>query len=118
MPRRARRLAQHPWAVRLFAGAQSGTPTPMASPGPLMCPMPVTKPLADPQALRVDLLSLKEGMCRWPLGDPWHEDFAFCGGQTAPGLPYCDFHARIAYQPLQRRRRSCSKINGCDHAKR
>jgi hypothetical protein len=40
--------------------------------------------------------------CRWPIGDPGAEDFFFCGGETAAGLPYCVFHARIAYKlPIQ-----------------
>jgi GcrA cell cycle regulator len=56
-----------------------------------------------PQAERVELLSLKDNMCRWPLGDPQDENFRFCGCRTG-GSTYCEYHSRIAYQPVQRRR--------------
>jgi GcrA cell cycle regulator len=32
-------------------------------------------------------------------------DFHFCGKQKVAGLPYCEFHARRAFQPPQARRR-------------
>ena len=32
-------------------------------------------------------------------------DFHFCGRKKVTGLPYCDFHARRAFQPPQPRRR-------------
>ena len=32
-------------------------------------------------------------------------DFHFCGKNKVPGLPYCEFHARRAFQPPQARRR-------------
>lgn len=67
-------------------------------------PAPVIEEYEIPQAQRVDLLSLKEHMCRWPLGDPQEEGFKFCGCRTVGSLPYCEYHARIAYQPVQRRR--------------
>lgn len=37
--------------------------------------------------------------CRWPLGDPLSEDFAYCGLAPAPGRSYCAGHCRMAYQP-------------------
>lgn len=46
----------------------------------------------------VQLVELKEGMCRWPVGDPKEEGFKFCGGKSAEGMPYCDHHCRVAYQ--------------------
>lgn len=66
---------------------------------------PHIEELDVPLAERVDLLSLKECMCRWPLGDPQDEAFRFCGRKTSEGATYCEHHARIAYQPLQRRKR-------------
>jgi GcrA cell cycle regulator len=59
----------------------------------------------------VDLLDLKETMCRWPVGDPQDDDFHFCGQRRADGLPYCEQHARIAFQPVQRRRQAPSQIH-------
>lgn len=46
----------------------------------------------------VQLVELKESMCRWPIGDPKEEGFKFCGGKTAEGMTYCDHHCRAAYQ--------------------
>ena len=49
--------------------------------------------------------TLAECHCRWPIGDPQHPDFHFCGKTKVAGLPYCEFHARRAFQPPQSRRR-------------
>ena len=70
---------------------------------------PAPKPVEQvvvPISERVTLMELKETMCRWPLGDPSTQDFRFCGIKS-PGKagPYCAYHARIAYQPAQDRRR-------------
>ena len=46
---------------------------------------------------------LKSTSCRWPLGDPGHEDFHFCGRDKLDGLPYCTHHAMIAYVPQARK---------------
>ncbi len=53
----------------------------------------------------VKLADLKEKMCRWPIGDPQHEDFKFCGCASVIGLPYCEDHARAAYQTTSRSRK-------------
>ncbi len=58
-----------------------------------------------PMSLRVTIVDLKEAMCRWPLGDPTSADFRYCGS-PAPGTgPYCAHHGKLAYQPMQDRRR-------------
>lgn len=46
----------------------------------------------------VKLADLKERMCHWPIGDPKDKNFHFCGCPSAPGMPYCEEHAKIAYQ--------------------
>jgi len=66
-------------------------------------PAPVAE-LVIPLEERASILTLKESMCRWPIGDPGSADFFFCGGDTVNELPYCAYHARVAYQPLDRRR--------------
>ncbi|MGY6645371.1 MAG: GcrA family cell cycle regulator [Salinarimonas sp.] len=53
---------------------------------------------------RVTIMDLREGMCRWPIGDPTSPDFHFCGARSEIGSPYCEHHAQIAYQPADRRR--------------
>lgn len=72
---------------------------------------PEPKPeLLDPDVVvpfseRVTIMELRENMCRWPMGDPTHADFRFCGLKTDTGVPYCAYHCRIAYQPAGERRR-------------
>ena len=61
--------------------------------------------LVIPVEERKSIQSLVEASCRWPIGDPQHEDFHFCGRDRMTGLPYCEFHARRAFQPAQPRRR-------------
>jgi GcrA cell cycle regulator len=58
-----------------------------------------------PIGQRCSILELTEDKCHWPIGDPGHPDFFFCGGKTLIGMPYCGYHARVAYQPAADRRR-------------
>ena len=58
-----------------------------------------------PLAERKSLLDLTESSCRWPIGDPQNPEFHFCNRGKLAGLPYCEFHARRAFQPVQPRRR-------------
>ena len=70
-------------------------------------PLPEPKPLrlVDlPKDGRITILHLNDKTCKWPIGDPTHEDFCFCGHGPREGSPYCEYHARIAYQPAQERR--------------
>ncbi len=67
--------------------------------------MPPAEELVIPLAERKSIQTLTEQHCRWPIGDPQQADFHFCGKGKVPGLPYCEFHARRAYQPPQPRRR-------------
>jgi GcrA cell cycle regulator len=70
-------------------------------------PLPEPKPLrlVDlPKDGRITILHLSDKTCKWPIGDPTHDDFCFCGHGPRDGSPYCEYHARIAYQPAQERR--------------
>ena len=57
-----------------------------------------------PIGQRCSLLELNESKCRWPIGDPGTPEFFFCGGVPVEGLPYCNYHSRVAYQPAAARR--------------
>lgn len=46
----------------------------------------------------LEMMDLKPGQCRWPIGDPDSDDFHFCGKQAFSGKPYCYEHCRQAYQ--------------------
>jgi GcrA cell cycle regulator len=50
------------------------------------------------------VLTINNQMCRWPIGDPADNSFHFCGHKPKNGSPYCEAHARKAYQPQQARR--------------
>ncbi len=69
---------------------------------------PSSEEMVIPPAERKSLQDLTESSCRWPIGDPQHDDFHFCNGSKVPGLPYCEFHAKRAFQPPQARRRDRS----------
>jgi GcrA cell cycle regulator len=69
---------------------------------------PYIAPVEDvviPLAERKSIQTLTECSCRWPIGDPQLADFHFCGRNKVPGLPYCETHARRAFQAPQPRRR-------------
>lgn len=65
-----------------------------------------------PLGQRCSLLELNEDKCRWPIGDPGSIEFFFCGGKTLDSLPYCSYHSRLAYQPVNDRRREKRSIRG------
>jgi GcrA cell cycle regulator len=67
--------------------------------------VPSAEELVIPLADRRSIQTLTEACCRWPIGDPQQPDFHFCGKKKVVGLPYCEFHARRAFQPPQPRRR-------------
>jgi GcrA cell cycle regulator len=69
---------------------------------------PAPAPLEElviPLNERASIMTLKEQMCHWPIGDPGEPDFHFCGRKSLGQLPYCEHHARMAYQAVQTRRR-------------
>ena len=66
---------------------------------------PSAEELVIPLNERRSIQTLTEASCRWPIGDPQQSDFHFCGRKKVLGLPYCEFHARRAFQPPQPRRR-------------
>ena len=51
------------------------------------------------------VLTLGAKMCKWPIGDPSSDSFSFCGRRADDGTPYCVEHARVAYQPSQKKKR-------------
>ena len=43
----------------------------------------------------VRLLAVRDGECRWPLGDVHGPDTLMCGGEAVRG-PYCPYHSHLA----------------------
>jgi len=58
-----------------------------------------------PIAKRLSLQMLTEHTCKWPIGDPGDEEFHFCGHDSLGTGPYCEYHAGVAYQTPDPRRR-------------
>src|ERR1019366_2171536 len=52
----------------------------------------------------VSFMDLRNGMCRWPIGDPHHlETFRFCGCASPSAAIYCETHRKLALTPNQAR---------------
>ncbi len=58
-----------------------------------------------PISRNLTLVQLSDRTCKWPLGDPLSDEFRFCGNHAPDASPYCQYHARIAFQPVSERRR-------------
>ena len=70
-------------------------------------PMPVADP-DDVASMKILVVidgklhandKLTAACCRWPCGDPQHDDFGFCGQATVAQFAYCERHLRKATQP-------------------
>ena len=61
----------------------------------------------DEASLRLPLMELDHGACRWPVNDPEPkvEEYLFCGHKAKFGSRYCSHHAKRAVIPLERLRR-------------
>lgn len=54
--------------------------------------------LVIPAHERKSLADLEACHCRWPIGDPTHANFHFCGKKRPRSdLPYCEFHCAKAF---------------------
>ncbi len=51
-----------------------------------------------PIARKLTIEKLTEHTCKWPIGDPGHREFHFCGHDSLDAMPYCRYHARLAYR--------------------
>jgi len=91
---RTRTVARKPATPAVTTRAPRPAPTPP--------PPPVeAKPL--PSGEYATIMTIRDHMCKWPIGDPSKDNFRFCGRKTDPATPYCDAHSQVAYQPSRRR---------------
>jgi GcrA cell cycle regulator len=103
-PRKARPVSPHR-PPRSFIAGNTALKI-HAHPVPRRVPVPVPiEDLVVPISLNVTLMALNDTMCKWPFGDPGAEGFHFCGHRNFNALPYCEYHSRLAYQPVNDRRR-------------
>ena len=87
--------------VRAPRPARTRSPAPcrpprMPEPSPTE-PVHLAPPEQDAPGLATPV-TLGAHMCKWPIGDPLAEDFAFCGRRT-DNKPYCALHDRRAHRP-------------------
>ena len=77
-----------------------------------MPPAPIVEedPLVLEDGNHATVLTINDRMCRWPIGDPAQNEFHFCGRKPKSGSPYCEAHARKAYQPQQNHRRDKGRM--------
>ncbi len=69
------------------------------------------EPQRLPNGDMVTVLTVKDSMCKWPIGDPAEATFGFCGHATQEGSPYCAEHARVAFQPAKKRERRAREFD-------
>jgi GcrA cell cycle regulator len=90
--------------------SENGNPRPAAprrTQGPTLPPLaaslgapaPALRPIISPPKN-----SLRATPCCWPIGEPGKPSFHFCNAGSAPGKPYCEAHASIAYVRVRDRR--------------
>lgn len=96
---------QRPATIGNTALAADLDEAPDEAPAPAPVPQDNVVPITQGTTQGCSIMQLTESTCRWPQGEPGTESFHFCGGKSNPGMPYCAHHARIAYQPVQDRRR-------------
>ena len=102
-PRRVQAPRQHRAPSLLFGTRGNVALKPVYEEEIEPAPAPIEELYIPPEE-RATILTLKESMCRWPIGDPGEEEFHFCGRNPKSGSPYCEAHARKAYQPQQQHR--------------
>lgn len=71
-----------------------------SAPQPKAKPMPM-EPAVKPEARMLSLLDLQAHECKWPIGDPRHDGFGFCGAKSDNDRPYCRYHGMVAYRPVE-----------------
>jgi GcrA cell cycle regulator len=69
------------------------------------------EPQRLPNGDMVTVLTVKDTMCKWPIGDPADAAFGFCGHASADNSPYCPEHARVAFQPAKKRERRAREFD-------
>ncbi len=81
-----------------FYGAREPVIRKVAMPAPL-----------PPNCEPVRLLVLPSRGCHYPVGEATGERQMYCGmadEATATGVPYCRYHSRMVYRPVEQKRRA------------
>lgn len=103
--RPAKRPARPQQRPRIASAGGVATPRPrMAPQPPVLHLVPPLEPLRREDGSVTTVLTLNDRVCKWPIGDPGTDEFAFCGRGSCAG-PYCAEHARLAFQPQQQKKK-------------
>lgn len=110
-PRLARPKPQHVARQANGSTGTAGVPaTADTAPAPVIREVNV-EPQRLPNGDMVTVMTVKDTMCKWPVGDPADPAFGFCGHATHDGAPYCTEHARLAFQPARKRERKARELD-------
>ena len=82
-----------------------------SAPAVLAEPETNIEPQRLPNGDMVTVLTMKDTMCKWPIGDPAEATFGFCGRQSDGHTPYCAEHGRVAFQPAKKRERRAREFD-------
>jgi GcrA cell cycle regulator len=105
-PRLARPKPQH-----MPRQARADGSMPAREPAPLVETEAFVEPQRLPNGDMVSVLTVKDSMCKWPIGDPAEQTFGFCGRASDGASPYCAEHARVAFQPAKKRERRAREFD-------
>lgn len=118
-PSRPSRKAAKPSAPRTRKTASVSVPrAPRATPAPRPAPPPPIEAKPLPNGEYATILTIRDHMCKWPIGDPASSEFRFCGRRVKDKEPYCEAHCSVAYQPSRRRGIAPGKAISYDPNKR
>jgi GcrA cell cycle regulator len=106
-PSQPSRPAYRPQRPRPAAPVQVSAPAPRRAEPVMRAQVPAPMPDLPGTAT---VLTLGAHMCKWPIGDPSGGDFSFCGRRTQAEGPYCVEHARVAYQPPQKKKGGANEL--------
>jgi len=93
-------------AARPARPAVAAAPRRIESTPQSVAPSQPLPPMRPEEPGTATVLTLGAHMCKWPIGDPSSDAFTFCGRRMDSDGPYCVEHARVAYQPQQKKSRS------------
>lgn len=110
-PRLARPKPQHAPRQPAARSGAAAVAREATAPAPHVEAETNVEPQRLPNGDMVTVLTVKDSMCKWPIGDPAESTFGFCGHATVEGSPYCADHARVAFQPAKKRERRAREFD-------
>jgi GcrA cell cycle regulator len=104
-PRKATAPRTRPVQRPMVRGANALALQPRLEAEPEIVTLP--EEVVIPFSQRVTIMELRDNLCRWPMGDPQHDDFRYCGSRKTEAAvgSYCEYHAARAFQSNVDRRR-------------